>query len=247
MRAALLGAALAGAALLVASAARAQAPPADPSEVTNLRLSKVAGDVRLTWTAPRDPADTYQVRRCILPSLRVPFYGNCVAEGLVDESWQEPVPQGPTAFYVVTGVTGGIEGSHGKSFNGRQWRERFTPECALREQPGPYDVAIRLDAAIEFCGIAVRLRYPGELVTFTGAACTVLAESFLGESNDDGDSVRHSCAWGQLDGPSGPGFVVRVDFTRGECPLTPAEFELLTCEIADCDVQRTIPVPCSLW
>lgn len=233
--------------MVLGAPVRAQAPPADPSEVLSLRVTRDQSDLRLDWMPPASSADTYQVRRCTLPSLRAGFYGNCAAEGIVATTWSEPMPSAAAVFYLVSGTRAGVEGSHGRSFDGLLWRERFTPECSSPEVPGPFSVAVRLDEAIEFCGIAFTLRYPQGMVAFTSANCTDLASAFAGQTNDLGDRINQACAWGGLDGPSGPGFVARIDFMRGACPLTVSEFELVTCEIADCDIVQTIPVSCSLW
>jgi hypothetical protein len=218
--------------LLAALAIVPDAHAWDPDEVRDLRVTRQSPGVRISWQAPENGADSYVVRRCALASLRVPYYGACIAEGVVALQHDDPAPPGDV-FYLVAGVVGGAEGSLGHSDNGINNPPRQAEPCGP-QPPSMLRVHVRLREPVEICGTQIVVRYPFGVVTFTDGICVGLTAGFLSQSNEivPGE-ITHVCA-GQA-GQSGPGDVTWLQFEQGECPLSAASMLLLSCLVTDCD------------
>ncbi len=227
----------------------AQAPPAPPDEVTQVRVARQAGgQVRLSWQAPVDPVESYQVRRCVLPSLRASSYGNCIAEGLVATSHVDAAPAG-SYFYLVSGLFSGTEGSLGSSFDGTAWTPRASPACSNPSTPGPMSIVISLPSGQVVCGTRLTIRHAPEVATFVAAACTGVTAGFFPVTNSTTPGrIIHVCA--SATGSSSPGDITSMDFLRGECPLDASAFRIETCEITvgmpDCSNPVPVELPCLL-
>jgi hypothetical protein len=241
-----------GVLLLLAPAAAAQAPPAGPDEATNLRVSKGPGTIRLAWDPPAVTPDGYQVRRCVLPSLRnrpVPYYGNCVGQGITATTWEEPVPA-HAVFYLVSGRLAGAEGSIGRSFDGTSWTERVPVDCATPWPTGVVNVRVVLPDVTVVCGTDVIVTYPsGVTYVDASAACTDVTSGFLGVTNAlVPGRIRHACV-SATDG-AGPGRITTMQFDRGDCPVPLSEFDVVQCLVivggADCGSTNAVEAPCTL-
>lgn len=217
-----------------------------PDEPSSLLVTKAGGSVRLDWAPPATAPDSYDVRRCLLASLRVlpsTYYGNCVAQGLTATTHAEPVPAGDV-FYLVSAEYGGTEGSLGRWFNGHIWRERVGRDCSMPEMPAVMTLRIDLASAVDFCGVQLLVRYPPELVEYvTGSsACTDLTSGWLAATNDGIlGQVNQACVGSVA--ASGPGRIVQMDFRRGDCPIGLDVFDLVTCTATDC-MASTLTVEC---
>jgi len=224
----------AAALVLATLAVSADALAWDPDEVRDVRVAREAAGVRISWVPPESGADTYVVRRCAIGSLRVPFYGACIAEGLMVAQHDDPSPTGDV-FYLVAGVVAGTEGTLGDTDNGVNPRQRHADPCGTLPQPTLW-VRVRLNERVEFCGTQVRVAFPGGVVTFVDGLCFDLTSGWFGQSNEvEPGVVIHACA--DSTAVTGPGDrdITRLEFTQGECPLSAASMRLLSCLVTDCD------------
>lgn len=234
---------------LALRAAFAQEPGPGINEVRDLRVSlPPGGGLRLDWTAPRASPDAYQVRRCVLPSVRVPYYGNCIAQGLTVRTYDDAPPAG-SFFYLVSGDYAGVEGSLGNQWDGTTATPRTAPPCNQPETPVPVTLVVRLDADQHICGTNITVRFPTEALTFNAASCTGIASSFFPTTNDTVPGrVRHACV--SATGARTPGEVSALQFQRGACPVTVDVFDVIACDITigqpDCSAPVTVSQPCML-
>ena len=232
--------------LALPGGARAQRP-APTDEPTGLMVAKVGTGLRLTWQRAQDSVSAYQVRRCLLPSLRVPYYGNCVATGLRATTWDDTSPPAGNVFYLVSSFVAGAEGSLGFSFDGEAWAPRRAPPCTAPTVPGPLLLTISVDADAHVCGTEVIVTYPDWAMTYEvgSGACVGVTDGFLGETNDTVSGVlAHTCA--STLSPRAPGSITEFRFQRGECPVTVDAFRILKCNVLvgepDCDGDLTLQV-----
>ena len=232
---------IAGLSTVMAPSARAQA--FDPDEVQDLRVSRSGTDIALAWQAPPTAPDGYIVRRCTLAALRgglfgAPYFGNCVATGVLSTTWSEVSPAG-AVFYLVSGQTAGVEGSLGSSWNGQTFVPRSPTDCASPEMPLPLTLVISLDTPQQVCGTEIRLSFPPEDLTYISSACSGLQTGYFGGGSEPSPGrVIHTCA--SFTGTFGSGEVTRVEFQRADCPIREVGIHVVRCMVlvgnSDCSV-----------
>jgi hypothetical protein len=199
-------------------------------EVPDLRVTKDAGSVVLAWGQPvTPPTNGYDVRRCLLRSLRAGYYGNCVAQNLSTPTWTDASPPSGATFYLAAGVYGSSEGSLGLLDALRYQVVRTAPPCDQPEVAQPLDLVVRLPAPLFVCGVQVRVRFPTDAVALTTGECTNFLMDAAESTNVDGDQAVQVCATAV--GAMGSGEMLRFHFQRSDCPVPLESFSVLECQV----------------